>query len=330
MKILVTGNAGFIGFHVCKKLIERGDTVVGLDNLNNYYDAKLKKSRLKILKKITKERKAKYSFFKLDISNRKEVKKIFKKFKFDRVIHLAAQAGIRYSLKNPEVYVDSNLLGFSNIIEASYKSKVPHFVYASSSSVYGVNSKIPFKETDNTDCPKQIYAATKKANEVMAYSYSSLRKLKTTGLRYFTVYGPWGRPDMALFKFTKNILKNKKINLYNKGVHLRDFTFIEDAANLTIIAADKLNKFNDNKHIPFRIFNIGNNAPLKLGRLVKIIEMILKIKSRKKFSSLQKGDMINTFSNSSKIFEKFNYKIQSDHFKNIGKFISWYRSYYKI
>ena len=330
MKVLVTGNAGFIGFHVCKKLIERGDAVVGLDNLNNYYDSKLKKSRLKILKKTAKESKARYSFFKLDISNRKEVKKIFKKFKFDRVIHLAAQVGVRYSLRNPEVYVDSNLLGFSNIIDASYRSRVPHFVYASSSSVYGNNSKIQFKETDNTDCPKQIYAATKKANEVMAYSYSSLCKLKTTGLRYFTVYGPWGRPDMALFKFTKNILKNKKINLYNKGKHLRDFTFIEDIANLTIITSDNLDKFNNNKRIPFQIFNVGNSVPLKLERLVKIIEKILKIKSRKKFISLQKGDMVNTFSNSSKIFKKFNYKIQSNHFKNIGKFINWYRSYYNI
>ena len=330
MKVLVTGNAGFIGFHVCKKLIERGDVVVGLDNLNNYYDIELKKSRLKILKKTAKESKARYSFFKLDISNRKEVKKIFKKFKFDRVIHLAAQVGVRYSLRNPEVYVDSNLLGFSNIIDASYRSRVPHFVYASSSSVYGNNSKIQFKETDNTDCPKQIYAATKKANEVMAYSYSSLCKLKTTGLRYFTVYGPWGRPDMALFKFTKNILKNKKINLYNKGKHLRDFTFIEDIANLTIITSDNLDKFNNNKRIPFQIFNVGNSVPLKLERLVKIIEKILKIKSRKKFISLQKGDMVNTFSNSSKIFKKFNYKIQSNHFKNIGKFINWYRSYYNI
>ena len=330
MKVLVTGNAGFIGFHVCKKLIERGNVVVGLDNLNNYYDIELKKSRLKILKKTAKESKARYSFFKLDISNRKEVKKIFKKFKFDRVIHLAAQVGVRYSLRNPEVYVDSNLLGFSNIIDASYRSRVPHFVYASSSSVYGNNSKIQFKETDNTDCPKQIYAATKKANEVMAYSYSSLCKLKTTGLRYFTVYGPWGRPDMALFKFTKNILKNKKINLYNKGIHLRDFTFIEDIANLTIITSDNLDKFNNNKRIPFQIFNVGNSVPLKLERLVKIIEKILKIKSRKKFISLQKGDMVNTFSNSSKIFKKFNYKIQSNHFKNIGKFINWYRSYYNI
>ena len=214
MKILVTGNAGFIGFHICKKLLERGDTVVGLDNLNPYYDIDLKRSRLKILKKIAAKRKKKYFFFKIDISNIQRIKKIFTRHKFDRVIHLAAQAGVRYSLKNPEVYIKSNQVGFFNIIDLACKFKVPHFVYASSSSVYGDNPKMPFREQSNTDHPRQIYAATKKSNELMAYSYSSLYRLKTTGLRYFTIYGPWGRPDMALFKFTKNILRKKKNNSF--------------------------------------------------------------------------------------------------------------------
>lgn len=327
MKVLVTGNAGFIGFHVCKKLLERGDTVVGLDNVNRYYDIGLKKNRLKLLKKIAEKRKNKYTFFKIDISNKKKIKKIFTRYKFDRVIHLAAQAGVRYSLKNPEAYIKSNQIGFFNIIDLTYKFKVPHFVYASSSSVYGDNSKMPFSEQSNTDCPRQIYAVTKKSNELMAYSYSSLHKLKTTGLRYFTVYGPWGRPDMALFKFTKNILNKKKITVFNKGNHKRDFTYIDDAVNLTLLASDKISNFNKNK-TPFRIFNVGSNSPIKLKKFINIIEKILKIKSRKKMLALQKGDMINTYSNSSKIFKEFNYVIKSNYWANVSKFIFWYKNYY--
>ena len=326
MKILVTGNAGFVGFHICQKLLERGDTVVGLDNLNRYYDIDLKKSRLKILKKITAKTKKKYFFFKIDISDRQKIKKIFMKHKFDRVIHLAAQAGVRYSLENPEVYIKSNQVGFFNVIDLACKFKVPHFVYASSSSVYGDNPKMPFREQSNTDHPRQIYAATKKSNELMAYSYSSLYGLKTTGLRYFTIYGPWGRPDMALFKFTKNILRKKKITVFNKGNHKRDFTYIDDAVNLTLLASDRISHFSKKK-TPFKIFNIGSNSPIKLNKFISIIEKILKIKARKKMFNLQKGDMISTYSNSSKIFKKFNYFIKSNHYNNIAKFIYWYRDY---
>lgn len=326
MKILVTGNAGFVGFHVCQKLLERGDIVVGLDNLNRYYDIDLKKSRLKILKKIAAKTKKKYFFFKIDISDREKIKKIFMKHKFDRVIHLAAQAGVRYSLENPEVYIKSNQVGFFNVIDLACKFKVPHFVYASSSSVYGDNPKMPFREQSNTDHPRQIYAATKKSNELMAYSYSSLYGLKTTGLRYFTIYGPWGRPDMALFKFTKNILRKKKITVFNKGNHKRDFTYIDDAVNLTLLASDRISHFSKKK-TPFKIFNIGSNSPIKLNKFISIIEKILKIKARKKMFNLQKGDMISTYSNSSKIFKKFNYFIKSNHYNNIAKFIYWYRDY---
>ena len=326
MKILVTGNAGFVGFHICQKLLERGDTVVGLDNLNRYYDIDLKKSRLKILKKITAKTKKRYFFFKIDISDRQKIKKIFMKHKFDRVIHLAAQAGVRYSLENPEVYIKSNQVGFFNVIDLASKFKVPHFVYASSSSVYGDNPKMPFCEQSNTDHPRQIYAATKKSNELMAYSYSSLYGLKTTGLRYFTIYGPWGRPDMALFKFTKNILRKKKITVFNKGNHKRDFTYIDDAVNLTLLASDRISHFSKKK-TPFKIFNIGSNSPIKLNKFISIIEKILKIKARKKMFNLQKGDMISTYSNSSKIFKKFNYFIKSNHYNNIAKFIYWYRDY---
>ena len=326
MKVLVTGNAGFIGFHVCKKLIERGDTVVGLDNLNTYYDINLKKSRLKILNKTKKKLKGKYLFYKIDISERKQLKKIFLKHKFDRVIHLAAQAGVRYSIEHPELYVKSNQLGFFNIIDLANSFKVPHFLYASSSSVYGDNLKLPFKEENNTDKPRQIYAATKKSNELMAYSYSSLYGLKTTGLRYFTVYGPWGRPDMALFKFTKNILKKKEITIYNNGNHRRDFTYIDDVVNLTLLATDKILK--NRKKVAFQVFNIGSNSPIKLNEFINIIEKITKIKSKKKMVSLQKGDMVSTYSNSSKIFKEFNYKIESNHNLNIAKFIDWYKNYY--
>ncbi len=327
MKVLVTGCAGFIGFHVCKKLLERGDTVIGLDNVNRYYDTDLKKNRLKLLKKISEKRKNQYTFFRIDISNKNKIKKVFTRYKFDRVIHLAAQAGVRYSIKNPDLYVKSNQVGFFNIIDLTCRFKVPHFVYASSSSVYGDNSKMPFSEKSNTDYPRQIYAATKKSNELLAYSYSSLYKLKTTGLRFFTVYGPWGRPDMALFKFTKNILKRKKIKVFNKGNHKRDFTYIDDAVNLTLLSSDKISNFNKNK-TPFRIFNVGSNSPIKLKKFVNIIEKILKIKSIKKMLPLQKGDMINTYSNSSKIFKEFNYSIKSNHFINISKFIFWYKNYY--
>ena len=302
MKILVTGSAGFIGFHVCKKLIEKGNNVVGLDNLNHYYDQNLKKARLKILYKVAKNKKKKFIFFKADISKREKIKKKFSKYKFNKVLHFAAQAGVRYSLKNPAEYIKSNQIGFFNIIDLSKIYKIKHFVYASSSSVYGDNKKLPFSENSNTDKPRQIYAATKKSNELMAYSYSSLYKLKTTGLRFFTVYGPWGRPDMALFKFTKNIIKKKKITIFNKGNHERDFTYIDDVVNLTLLALNNFSKLKGNSP-PYRILNIGSNSPIKLKKFINIIEKILNIKSKKRMLALQRGDMVKTYSNSTKIFK---------------------------
>ncbi len=324
MKILVTGNAGFIGFHLCNKFLKRGDYVIGIDNINNYYDKKLKNDRLKVLKKNNRK---KYKFFKIDIINKKKIFKIFKKYKFDRVVHLAAQAGIRKSILDPDIYVKSNILGFFNVIDACKEFRVPHFVYASSSSVYGENLKIPFSENDFTDKPKQIYAATKKSNEIIAYSYSSLYKLKTTGLRFFTVFGPWGRPDMAVFKFTKKILEKKKIELYNHGKHARDLSYIDDVINLTVLATDSINFRNKEKL--YRVFNIGSGSPVKLKYLIKTIEGILKIKSKKKYLSLQKGDMKSTHSDTKKILKFFNYKIKKNTKANIKKFIEWYLSYYK-
>jgi UDP-glucuronate 4-epimerase len=327
MKILVTGSAGFIGFHVCKKLIEKGNTVIGIDNLNKYYDQNLKKARLKILHNITKSKKKRFIFFKTDISNRHKIKKIFSKFKFDKVLHFAAQAGVRYSLKNPSEYIKSNQIGFFNIIDLSKIYKTKHFIYASSSSVYGDNSKLPFSENSNTDQPRQIYAATKKSNELMAYSYSSLYNLKTTGLRYFTVYGPWGRPDMALFKFTQNILKKKKITVYNRGNHERDFTYIDDVVKLTLLASNNFRK-SKSKSPPYRILNVGSSSPIKLSKFINIIEKILNIKSKKRMLTLQPGDMIKTYSNSTKIFKLCKYTIKSNHYENVLKFINWFKQYY--
>ncbi len=324
MRILVTGNAGFIGFHLCEKFLKLGHYVIGIDNINSYYDTKLKKDRLNFLKKNHKKN---YEFYKIDILDKKKILKIFKKYKFNRVVHLAAQAGVRKSITDPEIYVKSNLLGFFNVIDSCSKFNIPHFVYASSSSIYGENHKSPFSEEDFTEKPKQIYAATKKSNELIAHSYSSLYKLKTTGLRFFTVYGPWGRPDMAIFKFTKKILNKEKIDLYNYGNHARDLSYIDDVINLTVFATKNL-KFKKNK-TPHRIFNVGSGFPIKLKSLVRIIEKVLNIKSKKKYLGLQKGDMVSTHSNSRKIFKAMNYRVKPNTYNNVKKFIDWYLEYYK-
>lgn len=242
-------------------------------------------------------------------------------------MHFAAQAGVRYSLENPSEYIKSNQVGFFNVIDLANVNQVKHFIYASSSSVYGNNPKLPFSEKSLTDSPRQIYAATKKSNELIAYCYSSLYGLKTTGLRYFTVYGPWGRPDMALFKFTKNILKKKAITVFNKGNHERDFTYIDDAVNLTLLASQKPPK-QDKKNPPYRILNVGSSSPIKLKKFIQIIEKILNVKAKKKMLTLQRGDMIKTYSNSTKIFKMFNYTIKSNHYENVLKFISWYKQFY--
>ncbi len=314
---LVTGAAGFVGFHLTKKLLEKNYKVIGVDNMNNYYDINLKKDRIRILKKFNN-----FTFKKIDIANYKSLENIFKKLKNFIVINLAAQAGVRYSLKNPSTYIKSNLLGFWNVLDLSKKYKSNHFVYASSSSVYGENNKVPFSELDNTDKPIQLYAATKKSNEVISYSYSSLYKLRTTGLRFFTVYGPWGRPDMAIFKFTKNILRKKKILVHNNGNHHRDFTYIDDIVNGIIFASLKKKKNN------FEIYNIGNGQPVYLKTLIKKIEKILKMKAKIDYLPRQKGDMIRTYASTTKFNKMFKNKFTSLD-KGLVNFIEWFKNYYE-
>ena len=325
MKILVTGCAGFIGYHLTKKLLNKNIFVVGVDNLNNYYDVNLKKKRLDKLNIIKKK---KFHFYKTDICNKKQIEIIFKKYKFQIVINLAAQAGVRYSIINPAAYTKSNLLGFFNILENCRKFKVQHFLYASTSSVYGSSKKKFFNERDYTEKPIQFYAATKKSNELMACSYSYLYKLHTIGLRFFTVYGPWGRPDMALFKFTKNILSKKRINIFNYGKHERDFTYIDDVVDSIFLL---LKKFKINKNSNFyEIYNIGKGQSNRLDDYILEIENNLKLRAKKNYLSLQKGDVIRTSADTSKLKKV----IKKNKFVSIKigvkKFIDWYLDYYKI
>ena len=313
---LVTGSAGFIGFHLSKKILAKGFKVIGIDNLNNYYDVQLKKKRNHILKKNKN-----YIFKKIDIKNYKNLETVFKKYKIFKVIHLAAQAGVRYSLKNPRSYIDNNINGFFNILEISKNYRVKKFVYASTSSIYGLQKKFPLKENFNTDNPIQLYAATKKSNELMATSYSYLYKMDTVGLRFFTVYGPWGRPDMALFKFTKNIIKGKPIEVFNKGKHERDFTYVDDIVDGIIkIVFSKKNKFGS------QIFNIGNGKKIKLLKYIQLIEKNLKKKARKKFLPLQKGDVFKTHSDTRLIKKHYNYNPKTGVNHGVKKFIEWYIS----
>lgn len=326
MKILVTGCAGFIGYHLTKKLIKKNIKVIGVDNVNSYYDTELKKARLRDLY-LTKKKK--FLFFKTDIHNRKKLDNIFKKNKkITHVVNLAAQAGVRYSISNPNSYVESNLLGFANILENCRNYKVKNLIFASTSSVYGANKKMPYKESDETDSPIQFYAATKKSNEVMAYSYSHLYKINTTGLRFFTVYGPWGRPDMALFKFTKNIIAGKKIDIFNYGNHSRDFTYIDDIVDAIYILIKRKNKLS--KKIPFEILNIGKGQSDKLTKYISQIEKCLNKKSKKNFLSLQKGDIVKTLADTSKLkkITKKN-KFTPIHI-GVEKFVNWYLDYFKI
>ena len=333
MKILVTGCAGFIGFHLTKALIKKKNIVVGIDSLNNYYSKSLKISRLRILKK----NKNKFFFFKKNLTNINEIEKIFKKHKFEVIIHLAAQPGVRYSLINPRAYIDNNIVAFFNILHLSKNYRVKHFVYASSSSVYGANKKIPFSEKDSADHPMQFYAATKRSNELMAYSYSSLYKIPTTGIRFFTVYGPWGRPDMALFLFTKNILKKKPINLFNHGKHIRDFTYLDDAVGGIIKIINKIpkkiltskEKNDENNYAPYRIVNIGSSKKIKLIDYIKAIELALKTKAIKNLLPKQKGDMNVTFSDTSLINKLTNYKSKIKINEGVKNFTKWFVKYYK-
>ena len=318
--ILLTGGAGFIGFHVANQLIRTNKKIIIIDNMNNYYDNNLKKNRLNELKKIKNK---KFIFFKCDLTNKKQLEKIFKKYPISGVINLAAQAGVRYSINNPSDYFQSNLLGFFNLLEVMRRFKVLNLVYASTSSVYG-NEKIKIlKENFDSSRPIQFYAATKKSNELIANAYSEIYNFKCIGLRYFTVYGPWGRPDMALFKFTKNILNNEPIEMFNRGNHLRDFTYVEDVAQATILAYKNIAKI---KH---EIFNIGKSKPNKLKEFVNIIEKNLIKKAKKKLLKLQIGDVRATFASNRKFFKYFNFKPKTDLDYGIQKFIEWYKNYYK-
>ena len=335
--ILITGCAGFIGYHVTTKLIKNNYSVIGIDNLNNYYDKKIKLSRLKELRKISNKKN--YKFFKIDICNERKLKNLFKKYNFKIILHFAAQAGIRFSLKKPEEYIKSNLSGFFNILNLSKKFKISHLLYASSSSVYGSNKKLPFKEKDPTNHPIQLYAATKRSNELMAHSYSSLYNLPTTGLRFFTVYGPFGRPDMALYKFIKNIISNKQIEIYNNGRHSRDFTYIDDVVNAVFKLFKKIPKKSKTGIIsrdpsesvaPFRIFNVGNNRSIKLLECIKLIEKILGKKAKKKFLPMQKGDVLKTKSDSKKLRKILTHKFETKFEDGLTSFINWFKIYYKV
>ncbi len=331
-KILVTGAAGFIGFHLTQNLLIRGDRLIGIDNLNDYYDVNLKKARLNILKK-----QENFSFYPLDLQDKNGIEKLFLEEKFDIVVNLAAQAGVRYSLKNPYAYVDSNLVGFMNILEGCRHQQVKHLVFASSSSVYGNNKKIPFSTNDNVDHPVSLYAATKKANELMAYTYSHLYQIPTTGLRFFTVYGPWGRPDMALFTFTKNILENKPIDVFNYGKMQRDFTYIDDIVEGVVRVIDKIphnaennNNSDSNHQNPYKIYNIGNNQPVELLRFIEVIEDCLKIKAKKNLLPIQPGDVPITYADVDDLVENVGFKPSTPIEIGIANFINWYRLFYQV
>lgn len=333
MRILVTGAAGFIGYHVSKKLSEK-NLVFGVDNLNNYYDVKLKLDRLKDLKNNKK-----FNFLKIDIKNYKKIFKYIKNNKIDTVVHLAAQAGVRHSLQKPRTYIDSNIVGFFNILECCRHLKIKNLIFASSSSVYGLNKNFPLKENNSANHPIQLYAATKKSNEVMAHAYSYLFNIPTTCLRFFTVYGPWGRPDMALFNFTKNILNNKKIKVFNYGNHARDFTYIGDAVIIIenfIKNPSKCNlSWNSNKPdpsssiAPFKIFNVSNGSKIPLMNFIKEIEKNLGKKAKINFLPLQKGDVLETLASKNKLRNSLKINKSTSYKKGIKNFIDWYSTYFK-
>lgn len=340
MKILITGTAGFIGFHLSRAILENDDSIeiLGLDNINDYYDINLKFARLKECgfsndieyNKIYQSNKYKnYRFIKLNLQDKDNIHSIFKNEKFDIVCNLAAQAGVRYSLLNPQAYIDSNITGFLNILESVREFGIKHLLYASSSSVYGSNTKMPFSTNDRTDNPISLYAASKKSNELMAQSYSHLFKdkiAKITGLRFFTVYGPWGRPDMALFDFTKKILENKTISIFNYGEMSRDFTYIDDIVNGILHIIYNKNNIEYNH----KIYNIGNSAPVALMDFIEALEKELKIPAQKELLPMQKGDVPSTFADTSEIEKDYNYHPQTPVQKGIAEFVKWYRNFYHI
>lgn len=334
-KILVTGAAGFIGSHVCIRLLERGDEVVGLDNLNDYYDVSLKEARLARFSDHEN-----FHFVKMDLSDREGMETLFAAGKFDKVINLAAQAGVRYSLENPHAYIDSNIVGFTNILEGCRHNNVKHLVYASSSSVYGANETMPFSVHDNVDHPLSLYAASKKANELMAHTYSHLYGLPTTGLRFFTVYGPWGRPDMALFLFTKAMLEGRPIDVFNHGKMQRDFTYIDDIVEGVIRTLDRTSEANpewDAEHpdpatskAPWRVYNIGNSSPVELMDYIAAIEKALGMEAKKNFLPLQAGDVPATYANVEDLVADVGYQPNTPVEDGVAKFVQWYRGYYRV
>jgi len=333
MKILVTGAAGFIGMHLSKRLLERGDEVVGIDNLNDYYEVQLKHDRLKQLEDFDK-----FTFIKMDMADRDAMAKLFKEQQFNRVMNLAAQAGVRYSLENPLAYVDSNLVGFANILEGCRHNKVEHLVYASSSSVYGSNTDMPFSVHDNVDHPVSLYAATKKSGELMAHTYSHLYNLPTTGLRFFTVYGPWGRPDMSPSLFAGAILRDEAINVFNEGKMQRDFTYIDDIVEGVIRVIDKVAEPNDDydkscpdpatSYAPYRVYNIGNNEPVELMEFIEIIENAVGKKAKKNMMGMQDGDVVATYANIDSLIEAVGFKPETPLKKGMQKFVDWYKNYH--
>ncbi|GAB6034749.1 NAD-dependent epimerase [Galenea microaerophila] len=353
MKILVTGTAGFIGFHLAKKLLERGDEVVGIDNINDYYDVNLKYGRLKELGINRDEVESNnapldihhsklyenHSFYKMDLADNESMQQLFKTEKFDAVCNLAAQAGVRYSLENPHAYIQSNVVGFLNILEGCRNTNVKNLCYASSSSVYGLNESQPFKTTDKTEHQVSLYAATKKSNEMMAHTYAHLYGIQTTGLRFFTVYGPWGRPDMAAMLFTDAILNNRPIKVFNNGQMSRDFTYIDDIVDGVIKVIDKPaqpnKKWNaedpdiSSSSAPYKIYNIGNNAPLPLMTFIETLEEALDKKAEKNFMPMQDGDVVSTYADVDELITDTGFKPSTSIEEGIAKFVEWYKKYYK-
>ena len=335
MKILITGVAGFIGHTLAIRLLERGDDVVGIDNLNNYYDVTLKEKRLVRLAVYPR-----FRFIKLDIADREGTKALFAAEKFDKVMNLAAQAGVRYSIENPQAYIEANLVGFTNILEGSRHTDVKHLVYASSSSVYGANTKLPFAESDPVDHPISLYAASKKANELMAHCYADLFKLPCTGLRFFTVYGPWGRPDMALFKFTKAILAGEPIQVFNHGNMVRDFTYVDDIIEGVVRVIDQTATPDSNwnsdapdpatSYAPYRVYNIGNNNPVKLMRYINALEDCLGKKASMEMLPMQPGDVPATQADVSRLERDVGFKPATQVEDGIARFVKWYRDYYQV
>lgn len=334
MNILITGVAGFVGMHLSKRLLDLGHTIIGIDNKNEYYDVNLKEDRLKELNKYEL-----FTFFMLDISNREDIKKLFDENDFDQVINLAAQAGVRYSIENPYAYIDSNLVGFGNVLEGCRTNNVKHLIYASSSSVYGANVKMPFSTSDGVNHPVSLYAATKKANELMAHTYSHLYNIPTTGLRFFTVYGPWGRPDMAYFSFTKDIFDGNKIKVYNNGEMMRDFTYIDDIVEGIVrlldnppvlnLNWDRVNPDPSSSYAPYRVYNIGNNSPVKLLDFINTIEKLIGKKADIEYLPMQQGDVHATFADVSDLKEAIGFNPSTSIERGLKEFVEWYKKYYK-